>query len=193
MAERCPWSNKNERMTHYHDQEWGVPLYDDAKLFEFLVLEGFQAGLSWDIVLKKREAFREAFDGFDCTTIAAYAPEKVEVLMQNSNIIRNRAKITGTINNANCFIEVQKEFGSFSHYIWQFVNHAPVANHFTSLSELPARTELSDRVSADLKKRGFKFVGSTVVYAHLQATGLVNDHLISCHRHAEIIASYAKK
>jgi len=193
MKERCPWSTKNALMTEYHDLEWGVPVYEDAKLFEFIVLEGFQAGLSWDIVLKKREAFREAFDGFDCTAIAAYAPEKVEVLMQNSNIIRNRAKITGTINNANCFIEVQKEFGSFSHYIWQFVHHTPVVNHFTSLSELPARTELSDRISADLKKRGFKFVGSTVVYAHLQATGLVNDHLISCYRHAEINASYTNK
>jgi len=193
MAERCPWSTKNERMTHYHDQEWGVPLYDDAKLFEFLVLEGFQAGLSWDIVLKKREAFRESFDGFDYRIITGYKDEKVEALMQNPGIIRNRAKILGTINNALRFQEVQQQFGSFSHYIWQFVNHAPVVNHFTSLSELPARTELSDRVSVDLKKRGFKFVGSTVVYAHLQATGLVNDHLISCYRHAEIIASYTKK
>lgn len=183
MEERCPWSTKNALMTEYHDLEWGVPVYDDATLFEFLVLEGFQAGLSWDIVLKKREAFRTAFDGFDYRIIAGYGEEKVEALMQNAGIIRNRAKILGTINNAQRFMEIQQQLGSFSHYIWQFVNHQPVVNHFTSLTELPAKTGLSDKISADLKKRGFKFVGSTVVYAHMQATGMVNDHLVSCFRH----------
>lgn len=191
MAERCAWCLKNTLMMQYHDLEWGVPLYDDARLFEFLVLEGFQAGLSWDIVLKKRESFKAAFDGFNYRIIAHYPSEKVEELMQNSGIIRNRAKILGTINNAQCYLKVQQEFGSFSHYIWQFVEHKPVVNYFKSMSELPAKTELSDKISADLKKRGFKFVGSTVVYAHLQATGVVNDHLVSCFRHAEILSSYS--
>lgn len=190
MSERCNWSTKNELMIKYHDVEWGVPLFDDQKLFEFLVLEGFQAGLSWQIVLNKREAFRKAFDDFDYHKIANYSDNKVDELMSNSGIIRNKAKIIGCINNAKCFMEIQKEFGSFSSYMWQFVNNKSVVNQFQSLSELPAKTELSDKMSADLKRRGFKFVGSTVVYAHLQATGVVNDHLISCFRYSEILSLY---
>lgn len=190
MCERCNWSTKNELMIKYHDEEWGVPLFDDQKLFEFLVLEGFQAGLSWQIVLNKREEFRKAFDDFDYHKIANYSDNKVEELMSNSGIIRNKAKIIGCINNAKCFMEVQKEFGSFYSYMWEYVNNKPVVNQFQSLSELPAKTELSDTMSADLKRRGFKFVGSTVVYAHLQATGVVNDHIMSCFRYSEIKNSY---
>lgn len=190
MCERCNWSTKNELMIKYHDEEWGVPLFDDQKLFEFLVLEGFQAGLSWQIVLNKRESFRKAFDDFDYHKIANYSDNKVDELMSNSGIIRNKAKIIGCINNAKCFMEIQKEFGSFYSYMWEYVNNKPVVNQFQSLSELPAKTELSDNMSADLKRRGFKFVGSTVVYAHLQATGVVNDHLISCFRYSEIKNSY---
>lgn len=190
MCERCNWSTKNELMIRYHDEEWGVPLFDDQKLFEFLVLEGFQAGLSWQIVLNKRENFRKAFDNFKVENVAKYTDSKVEELIQDAGIIRNRAKILGCINNANRYIEIQKEFGSFSSYMWSFVNHKPVVNHFQSLSELPAKTELSDSMSADLKKRGFKFVGSTVVYAHLQATGVVNDHITSCFRYKEIVNLY---
>lgn len=187
MCERCNWSTKNELMIKYHDEEWGVPLFDDQKLFEFLVLEGFQSGLSWQIVLNKRENFRNAFDNFKVEKVAKYSDRKVEELLQDAGIIRNRAKILGCVNNANRYIEIQKEFGSFSSYMWSFVNNKPVVNHFQSLSELPAKTELSDTMSADLKRRGFKFVGSTVVYAHLQATGVVNDHITSCFRYNEIV------
>lgn len=177
-------------MIEYHDKEWGVPLYDDQKLFEFLVLEGFQAGLSWQIVLNKRENFRKAFDNFEVEKVANYNDKKVEEHLRDAGIIRNRAKILGCINNANRFIKVQKEFGSFSSYMWSFVNNKPVVNKFTKMSELPATSALSDEVSKDLKKRGFKFVGSTVVYSHLQATGVVNDHLTTCFRYAEIVDSY---
>nr|WP_319510350.1 DNA-3-methyladenine glycosylase I [uncultured Draconibacterium sp.] len=177
-------------MIEYHDKEWGVPLYDDQKLFEFLVLEGFQAGLSWQIVLNKRENFRKAFDNFEVEKVAKYKDKKVEELLQDAGIIRNRAKILGCINNANWFIEVQQEFGSFSSYMWGFVNNKPVLNKFTKMSELPATSNLSDEISADLKKRGFKFVGSTVIYSHLQATGVINDHLTTCFRYAEIVDSY---
>ncbi len=185
MCVRCGWSNTSEIMTNYHDTEWGVPLHDDRKLFEFFVLEGFQAGLSWQIVLNKREAFRAAFDNFDPEIVAKYDEEKLNELIQNPAIIRNKMKIAASINNAQRFLEVQKEFGSFDKYIWGFVDGRPIVNNFTSLSELPAKTELSDKISVDLKKRGFKFVGSTVVYAHMQATGMVNDHLVTCFRYNE--------
>lgn len=186
MCQRCDWSGTDENMKKYHDEEWGVPLHDDQKLFEFLVLEGFQAGLSWQIVLNKREAFREAFDNFEPEKVAKYDEKKMNELVQNKNIIRNKMKIAATVNNAQRFLEVQKEFGSFDNYIWSFVNQKPIVNSFTSMKELPAKTPLSDKVSADLKKRGFKFIGSTVVYAHIQATGMVNDHLTECFRFEEI-------
>ena len=186
MYNRCNWGNANELMIKYHDEEWGVPLHDDQKLFEFFVLEGFQAGLSWQIVLNKRENFRRAFDNFNVEIVAKYDKTKIAELIQDKSIIRNKQKIAATVNNANCFLEVQKEFGSFDKYIWQFVDFKPVINSFSTMSELPAKTALSDKIAADLKKRGFKFVGSTVIYAHMQATGMVNDHLVSCFRYAEV-------
>jgi len=186
MNERCDWANSGELMIRYHDTEWGVPLHDDRKLFEFLVLEGFQAGLSWQIVLNKREAFREAFNGFNPEKIAAYDQAKLDELVQNKSIIRNRQKIAACVNNAQQFLKIQEEFGSFDNYIWQFVNFTPIVNSFARIEELPAKTPLSDKISADLKKRGFKFVGSTIVYAHMQATGMVNDHLVGCFRHSEV-------
>lgn len=186
MCKRCNWGTKSELMIKYHDTEWGVPLHDDKKLFEFFVLEGFQAGLSWQLVLNKREAFRQAFDFFDPKIVANYDEKKIETLLQDKSIIRNRLKINGCVNNARRYLEVQQEFGSFDKYIWGFVNHKPVINAFTELSQLPAKTPLSDTISADLKKRGFKFVGSTVIYAHMQATGMVNDHLTYCYRYNEI-------
>lgn len=173
-------------MIKYHDEEWGVPLHNDQKLFEFLVLEGFQAGLSWQLVLNKRENFRKAFDGFIPEIVANYSEVKIESLVQDKSIIRNRQKIKGCINNAQRFLEIQKEFESFDKYIWKFVNYKPIVNIFSAIKELPAKTELSDEISADLKKRGFKFVGSTVVYAHMQATGMVNDHLTFCWRYQAI-------
>lgn len=177
---RCPWCEKDDLYRNYHDQEWGEPVYDDALLFEFLVLETFQAGLSWHTILKKREGFRAAFAEFDYTKIAQFGQEEMQRLMQDAGIIRNRLKIQATITNAQTFMKVQHEFGSFSNYIWGFVEGKPIVNHFKTLSEVPATTPLSDAISKDLKKRGFKFVGSTVVYAHMQATGMVNDHLLSC-------------
>jgi len=186
MCERCNWGNSNPLMIKYHDEEWGVPLHDDRKLFEFFVLEGFQAGLSWQIVLNKREGFREAFDHFDPEIVAKYDRQKMEELMNNSAIIRNRLKIAACINNARCFLEVQNEFGSFDKYIWQFVDFKSIVNSFSDLKDLPAKTPLSDKISKDLKKRGFKFVGSTVIYAHMQATGMVNDHLVGCFRYKEV-------
>lgn len=188
MCERCNWANTAPNMIKYHDEEWGVPLHDDRLLFEFFVLEGFQAGLSWQIVLNKREAFRQAFDAFDPEKVALYDEAKIAGLVENAAIIRNKAKITACVNNAQRFLEVQAEFGSFDKYIWQFVNYRPIINRFENLKELPAKTALSDFISADLKKRGFKFVGSTVIYAHMQATGMVNDHLVSCFRYSEINA-----
>lgn len=171
-------------MAKYHDEEWGRPLHDDQKLFEFLILEGMQAGLSWQTILNKREAFREAFDNFNPEIVADYDDDKVNELMNNAAIIRNKAKILACINNAKRFIEVQSEYGSFDKYIWKFVDYKPVINQFRELKELPAKTALSDAISADLKKRGFKFIGSTIVYAHMQATGMVNDHLVHCFCHA---------
>jgi DNA-3-methyladenine glycosylase I len=185
MENRCEWAQKNEVMSKYHDEEWGKPLHDDQKLFEFLILEGMQAGLSWQTILYKREAFRKAYDDFEVEKVARYDQTKFDELMQNQGIIRNKLKIAASINNANCFLDVVREFGSFNQYIWSFVNHSSIINRWTKLSELPAKTELSDTVSADLKKRGFKFVGSTVVYAHMQATGMVNDHLVHCFCHPD--------
>lgn len=178
---RCGWCEKDDLYRKYHDEEWGKPVYDDETIFEFLVLESFQAGLSWYTILKKRENFKKAFDEFNYNIIATYSEDKVEDLMNNAGIIRNRLKILATINNAQRFQEVQKEFGSFSKYIWSFVDGKPIVNHPKTLSDVPATTEISDALSKDLKKRGFKFLGSTVVYAHMQATGMVNDHLVDCH------------
>lgn len=169
MENRCEWCQKDELYRNYHDQEWGVPVYDDRILFEFLILEGVQAGLSWHTVLKKRENYRKAYDDFDPLKVAAYDEQKVAELLQNEGLVRNKLKIAASITNAQRFLEVQKEFGTFSNYIWSFVNHQPIINHFESLKELPATTPLSDKISKDLKKRGFKFVGSTIVYAHMQA------------------------
>ena len=177
---RCAWCEKDDLYRNYHDKEWGKPIYDDETIFEFLILESFQAGLSWYTILAKRENFRAAFDYFDYQKIAQYSEEKVEELIQNAGIIRNRLKILATINNAQKFMEVQKEFGSFSKYIWGFVNHQPIINRPKTLKEVPATTEISDALAKDLKKRGFKFMGSTVVYAHMQATGMVNDHVEDC-------------
>ena len=177
---RCAWCEKDDLYRDYHDNEWGKPVYDDDKLFEFLVLETFQAGLSWYTILKKRDNFRNAFDDFDYKKIAQYKEGKVQELLQDAGIIRNQLKIRGTVSNAIAFIEVQAEFGSFSKYIWNFTGGKPINNNPKSMKDLPATTEISDALSKDLKKRGFKFVGSTVVYAHMQATGMVNDHVADC-------------
>jgi len=183
---RCPWPADDPRMIEYHDREWGVPLHDDRGLFEFLVLEAMQAGLSWSTILNKRENFRRAFHGFDPKKVARYVAKDVKRLLADAGIVRNRAKIEAAINNAQRFVEIQKEFGSFDRYIWQFVGGKPIRNRFKSLSELPPKTALSDAISNDLKQRGFKFVGSTIVYAHMQATGMVNDHLVDCFRYKEV-------
>lgn len=178
---RCGWCGKDELYMDYHDNEWGKPVYDDDTLFEFLVLESFQAGLSWITILRKRENFRKAFDNFDYKIIAEYNDTKVEELMADTGIVRNRLKVLATINNAKRFMEVQKEFGSFSKYIWGFVDNQPIINQPSTLKDVPATTDISDALAKDLKKRGFKFLGSTVVYAHMQATGMVNDHVLDCH------------
>ncbi|MBP2617689.1 DNA-3-methyladenine glycosylase I [Chryseobacterium jejuense] len=177
---RCGWCEKDDLYRKYHDEEWGRPVYDDETIFEFLILESFQAGLSWYTILSKRENFRKAFDDFDYKKVAVYSDQKIEELMNNPGIIRNKLKILATITNAQKFMEVQKEFGSFSKYIWGFINGTPIDNKPKALSEVPATTEISDKISKDLKKRGFKFVGSTVMYAHMQATGMINDHIETC-------------
>lgn len=177
---RCAWCEKDDLYRNYHDNEWGKPVYDDATIFEFLILETFQAGLSWYTVLAKRENFRKAFDHFDWNTIANYSEEKMTELAENAGIIRNKLKIKATVTNAQAFIKVQEEFGSFSNYIWGFVDGKPIDNKPKTLKDVPATTPISDALSKDLKKRGFKFVGSTVVYAHMQATGMVNDHVMDC-------------
>ncbi|UJH66161.1 DNA-3-methyladenine glycosylase I [Allomuricauda sp. SCSIO 65647] len=183
---RCGWCEGDPLYEAYHDEEWGVPVKDDATLFEFLVLETFQAGLSWITVLRKRKNFKKAFDNFDYKKIAHYPQTKIDALLQDAGIIRNKLKVYATVTNAQAFMEVQKEFGSFSEYIWGFVNGVPIKNSFDDYRNAPAKTELSDVISKDLKKRGFKFVGSTVVYAHMQATGMVNDHETSCFRYNEV-------
>jgi len=183
---RCWGDVEGALMRQYHDREWGTPLHDDRKIFEFLILEGMQAGLSWRMVLDKRENFRRAFRGFDPVKVARFTARDVQRLLGDAGIIRNRLKILAAINNARRFIEVQKEFGTFDRYIWGFVGGKPRQSGLRSFASLPARTPLSDRISADLKARGFKFVGSTVIYAHMQATGMVNDHLITCFRYKEL-------
>lgn len=185
MVKRCPWAEK-ESMQEYHDEEWGVPVHDDNKHFEFLILEGAQAGLSWETILKRREGYRKAFSNFDVRKVAAYTEKDVERLLKDHRIIRNRLKISSAIKNAKAFLQVQKEFGSFDKYLWGYVDGKPVRNSFKHLQEIPAKTDLSDRVSKDLKKRGFSFVGSTIVYAHLQSVGVVNDHLVDCFRWRKI-------
>jgi DNA-3-methyladenine glycosylase I len=182
---RCHWA-KNEMSTAYHDKEWGVPLHDDRALFELLILEGAQAGLSWDTVLKKRARYREVFDDFDAEKIARYDKKKVRELLKDAGIIRNRLKIAATISNAKAFLQVRDEFGSFASYIWRFVSGAPKVNAWKTHKQLPAKTAASDAMSKDLAKRGFRFVGSTICYAFMQATGMVNDHLVDCFRYREV-------
>ncbi len=184
---RCFWVPEEDPLyVKYHDEEWGVPVKDDQRMFEFLILETFQAGLSWRTVLYKRENFRRAFAGFDPQRVARFDEAKLAELMQDAGIIRNRLKIRAAVSNAQAFLKVQEEFGSFAGYIWEFVNGRPIQNNWKADKDVPARTELSDRISADLKKRGFKFVGSTVIYAHMQATGMVNDHTVDCFRYEEV-------
>ena len=182
---RCGWA-RNPLAEAYHDAEWGVPIHDDRKIFEFIVLEGAQAGLSWDTILRKREAYRRAFDGFDPAKVARYGARKVAALLANPGIVRNRLKVGSAVRNARAFLRVQEERGSFDAYIWGFVDGRPIVNRWKALRQIPARTPLSDTISKDLKKRGFSFVGSTIVYAHLQATGVVNDHVVSCFRWREV-------
>jgi DNA-3-methyladenine glycosylase I len=182
---RCPWA-KGERYLHYHDHEWGVPVHDDRHFFEMLILEGAQAGLSWETILNKRDNYRAAFDKFDARRVSAYDDAKIASLLADPGIVRNRLKVNAAVQNAKSFLRVQEEFGSFDAYIWQFVDGQPVRNEWPSVKEVPARTPQSDAMSKDLGKRGFKFVGSTICYAFMQATGLVNDHLTSCFRWREL-------
>ena len=186
MKRRCQWAEFDPLSREYHDKEWGVPVHNDRKLFEFIILEGMQAGLSWLTILRKRENFRKAFDNFDPKKIARYDKKKIKELLANPRIIRNRLKIAASIQNAKTFLAIQKEFGSFDKYMWQFVNGKPKVNTWKTMKELPARTIESDAMSNDLKKRGFRFVGSTICYAHMQATGMVNDHTTDCFRYKEV-------
>lgn len=183
---RCSWCGEDPLYVEYHDTEWGVPLRDEQKLFEFLILENFQSGLSWITILRKRENFRKALDNFDYKKIALYNDEKITELLQDTGIIRNKLKVKATISNAIAFMEIQTEFGSFSKYLWGFVNNVPIQNNNKSMAEVKANTNTSDKLSNDLKKRGFKFIGSTIVYALMQATGMVNDHNTDCFRHQEV-------
>lgn len=186
---KCPWCGNEELYVKYHDEEWGVPVFDDKKQFEFLVLESAQAGLSWITILRKRENYRKAFANFEPEIIASFDKDRIEELMKNEGIIRNRRKIEAAVNNAKEFLEIQKEYGSFCNYIWGFVNGKPIINKWEDISKVPSSTELSQYISNDLKKHGFKFLGPTITYAHMQAVGIVNDHLVSCFRYNEIIAS----
>ena len=192
MTNRCAWPTGNQIMIDYHDHEWGVPLHDDIKIFEFMVLDAFQAGLSWLTILKKRENFRNAFDNYDLKKIAGYGEKDFNRLMNDAGIIRNRLKITATIQNAIQYQKIQQEFGSFDAYIWHFTDGKTIVNTWKNIGELPAKNELSDRISKDLLKRGFKFVGSTIIYAFMQAMGIVNDHTTDCYRYQEL-AGMAKK
>lgn len=185
MPTRCQWAT-SDLMVDYHDREWGAPLHDDQKLFELLMLEGAQAGLSWEIVLRKRESYREAFDHFDARKMAGYGQDRIAELLQNPGIVRNRLKVAAFVQNAGAYLDIQNRFGSFDAYLWSFVDGHPVRNSWRDLSEVPAKTDLSERLSADLKRSGFKFVGSTICYAFLQAAGLVNDHVITCFRYLEL-------
>lgn len=184
--QRCPWCLVDPIYIKYHDEEWGVPVHDDRKHFEFLILESFQAGLSWITILKKRENFRRAYSDFDPHMVSQYDEEKIIELLKNEGIVRNRKKIEASIHNAKKFIEIQKQFGSFDEYIWRFVNYKPIINSWEKIEDIPSRTELSDVISEDLKRRGFAFIGSTIVYSYMQAVGLVNDHLVSCFRYKEL-------
>jgi DNA-3-methyladenine glycosylase I len=186
MKKRCPWAEINDREIHYHDTEWGVPVHDDRLLFEFLILEGAQAGLSWDTILKKRANYRRAFARFDARKVTRFGARHIRALLQDAGIVRNRLKIEATISNASAFLAVQREFGSFDRYIWQFVGGAPRQNRWRQLKQIPATTPESDAMSRDLKKRGFRFVGSTICYAFMQATGMVNDHLVTCFRYRQL-------
>ena len=185
LIKRCEWAG-HEGMQKYHDAEWGVPLHDDKKLFEFLILEGAQAGLSWSTILNRRSGYKKAYDNFNVNRVAKYSDKDINRLINDSGIIRNKAKILASINNALCFIEVQKEFGSFDKYIWNCVNYKPINNKIKNIKEIPAQSKLSEEISKDLKKRGFKFVGPTIVYAHMQATGMVNDHETTCFRYRQV-------
>ncbi|MGI0082028.1 MAG: DNA-3-methyladenine glycosylase I [Nitrosopumilaceae archaeon] len=182
MTKRCEWA-KDELMIEYHDKQWGIPLHDDRKLFEMLVLEGAQAGLSWATILKRRDTYKKAFDNFDPVKISKYTKKDIKRLLSDLGIIRNKLKIISAINNAKRLLEVQKEFGSFDKYIWSFVNHTPIINNYKKLTNIPASTPISDKMSKDLKRRGFNFVGSTICYAFMQAVGMVNDHTVNCFRH----------
>jgi DNA-3-methyladenine glycosylase I len=186
MKTRCPWAGTDPLYIAYHDKEWGVPSYDDRKLFEFLVLEGAQAGLSWITILKKRDNYRKRFDRFDPKKVSRYDTKKIQTLLEDHGIIRNRLKINAAVTNAAAFLAVQKEFGCFSTYIWQFVDGKPVKNNWKAVDEIPPKTRLSEKMSRDLTKRGFKFVGPTICYAFMQAVGMVNDHTVDCFRHNEI-------
>jgi len=183
---RCPWCLSDPVYVDYHDREWGVPVHDDRKLFEFLILEGAQAGLNWLMVLKKRENYLRAYDGFDYEKVSRYGERRIARLLADPGLIRNRAKIRASVANARAFVRVREEFGSFDRYIWGFVGNRPIHNRWKSDGEIPPRTTLSDAISADLRHRGFKFVGSMIIYSHMQATGMVNDHLVSCFRHGEL-------
>lgn len=183
---RCPWSGSEEIYIDYHDNEWGVPIYDDKTLFEFLILEGAQAGLSWITILKRREGYCKAFANFDAQKVARFNSRSVERLLKDPGIIRNRLKVSSAITNAKIFLDIQEEFGSFSDYSWRFVNGKPIINKWRKMSDVPVNTKESDAFSKDLKARGMKFVGSTIMYAHMQATGMVNDHLVSCFRHSQL-------
>ena len=189
-TESCDWGNTSTIMKHYHDTEWGVPVHNDRKHFEFLILDGFQAGLSWSTILNKRESFRKAFDDFDWEKVAVYSDSKESDLLQNKNIIRNKLKIKATITNAKAFIKVREEFGSFDKYIWAFFDNKPIINHHKKMSDIPAVTPMAEVISKDLKKRGFKFVGPTIIYAYMQAAGMVNDHIVSCNRYKEVMQYY---
>jgi len=186
IKQRCAWPGDDPLYCAYHDEEWGVPLHDDRSLFEFLILEGAQAGLSWITILRKRENYRAAFDNFDAARIARYGMDKIESLLQDAGIVRNRLKVEAAVNNAQKFLNVQEEFGSFDAFIWQFTGNKPRQNKWRNLAEIPASTVESDAMSRELKRRGFKFVGSTICYAHMQATGMVNDHVVECFRHKEV-------
>lgn len=183
---RCDWAKSEPLYVAYHDTEWGVPVHDDRKLFEFLVLEGAQAGLSWITVLRKRESYREAFDGFDVAKVAEYGEDAIARLLEDEGIVRNRLKVRSAVRNARAFLDIQKEFGSFDAYSWAFVDGAPIVNDFRSMNDVPASTPASEAFSKDLKSRGFNFVGPTIIYAHMQAVGMVNDHIVSCFRYKEV-------
>ena len=193
MKKRCPWAGTDPLYVAYHDHEWGVPLHDDRKLFEMLTLEGAQAGLSWITILRKREAYREAFDRFDPAKVAEYGRDRIQELLRNPGIVRNRLKIHAAVQNASAYLRIAEAFGSFDRYLWQFVGGKPLQNRWTRGEEIPAHTPESDALSKDLKKRGFKFVGSTICYAFMQAVGMVNDHLTDCYRHAEILRAAVRR